>query len=90
MPDAKECYWYLCNIHSGKYQYDKWPEGIEDFVSLGFCFVLFCLWNLSYRGAAIPLPVVRDHLNGNLPTTVGGLGIQVIQISRCAISNETE
>ena len=36
VPDAKECYWYLCNIHSGKYQYDKWPERIEDFVSLGF------------------------------------------------------
>ena len=35
-----------------------------------FFFFFFFLWNLSYRGAAIPLPVVRDHLNGNLPTTV--------------------
>ena len=50
VPDAKECYWYLCNIHSGKYQYDKGPEfGV-----------------------------------------LGGLGIQVIQISRCAISNENK
>ena len=33
-------------------------------------FFFFFFLNLSYRGAAIPLPVVRDHLNGNLPTTV--------------------
>ena len=35
-----------------------------------FFFFFFFFLNLSYRGAAIPLPVVRDHLNGNLPTTV--------------------